>query len=406
MMRLMFLALLLVFSKLACSQITEIIDQDGDGISDIEFPRNIVVDSHGNIYIGGKETNNVFRLSASANCNTTSPLCEWIEILDGNGAGVSGQIHADTFALAVDSQDNLYVVGRFSDNVWRINNPQNCSTSTTACDISEIINANGDGLNILNNPEDVTVDHLDNVYVAGTTSHNIFRIAASTSCNTIDDPCLITEVIDSAGDGTNGLFQPGSLAVDSLGNVFTSNYGDNVLMVETPNNCTTANGDCDVREIMDDSLVNDLHLGYGIVADSEDNIYVSSIATSIGPKVFKIDVPHLCSNCNITEIFSGNTPQQAIELKVDGADNVYVAGGNGNNVLRIDKPENCSTNTTLCQVTEIIDASGDGSEDLVGVRSLAVHGVDVYVAGAGSDNAFRISDVADLTDLIFADDFE
>jgi len=402
----MVVALVLIFSKLACSQITEIIDHNGDGTNNLEFPKNIVVDSQGNIYVGGKETNNVFRLSASANCNTTSPLCEWVEILDGNGAGVPGQTHSDTFAMTVDSQDNLYVVGRFSDNVWRINNPQNCSTSTTPCDINEIINANGDGINNLNSPQDVKVDHLDNVYVAGTTSHNIFRIGASTTCNTSVNACLITEVIDSTGDGTNNLFQPGSLAIDTLGNVFTSNYGDNVLMVETPNNCTTANGDCIVREIMDDSADNNLSLGAGIATDNEDNVYLSSLSQSLGSKVYKIETPHSCASCVITEIYSGVSPQQVFEINIDAADNVYFAGGNGSNAFRIDKPENCSTSTTPCQLTEIIDSSGDGLVNLEGVRSLAINGVDVYVAGAGSDNAFRIGNVADLSDLIFADDFE
>ena len=81
-------------------------------------------------------------------------------------------------------------------------------------------------------------------------------------------------------------------------------------------------------------------------------------------------------------------------LGVDGAGNVYVAGGGRDNAFKIDTPGTCNTDDpgNLCSITHIIDATGDGSGNvLTDTRALAVRpdGI-VYVAGFFSDNVFRV----------------
>ena len=73
----------------------------------------------------------------------------------------------------------------------------------------EIIDSTGDGAgNGLDAPYGTTVDSSGNVYVPGSVSDNAFKITPDG---------IITEIIDSAGDGTNGLDIPSSIAVDSSG---------------------------------------------------------------------------------------------------------------------------------------------------------------------------------------------
>ena len=52
-------------------------------------------------------------------------------------------------------------------------------------------------------------------------------------------------------------------------------------------------------------------------------------------------------------------------------------------------------------ITEIIDATGDGEGNgLVGASDIAVDGVgNVYVAGDGTDNAFRITPAGVITEI-------
>ncbi len=395
----------------ASAQINEIIDSAGDGgDNELEAPFSVVADSQGNIYIGGSESDNVFRLDANASCLTTSTPCQWVEIMDATGAGISGQNHQNTRGLAIDSHDHLYVVGRFSDNVWRINNPQVCSTSAMSCDINEIINTLGDGEHEFNGPYDVVVDHMDNVYVTGTSSNNIFRIAASSTCSTQSNSCSITEVADSNGSGNNNLFQPGNVAVDEFGNVFTSNFGDNVLMIHTPDNCSTNLQNCLVTTVLDEEDFDLLELGRGLEVDAQNNVFVSSFRASTGATIFRVNAPATCGSagqpCQITEMFNDASPQQAVELVADDAGNLFVAGGNADSVIRIKQAQSCTLSNMDCEITEVINASGDGNAVLESVLALVVSGRDVFVSGFGSDNAFRVAGVAELGDLIFEDGFE
>ncbi len=411
-MKICFTAATILWMLGASAQVYEIIDSDGDGgDNELEAPFSVVADKQGNIYVGGSESDNVFRLDANADCFTNNAPCQWVEILDATGAGISGQPHQNTRGLAVDSQDNLYVVGRFSDNVWRINNPQVCSTSASSCEIHEVINALGDGEHEFNGPYDVVVDHMDNLYVTGTSSNNIFRIAASSTCNTQSNPCTVAEVADSTGDGNNNLFQPGNVAVDEFGNVFTSNFGDNALMIHTPGDCSTNQQNCLVTSILDEDDFDLLELGRGLEVDSHNNVFVSSYRASTGATIFRINAPATCGStgqppCQITEMFNDATPQQAVELVVDGADNLFVAGGNADSVIRIKQAQSCTLLNMDCEISEVINAAGDGSSVLEGVLALAVSGRDVVVPGFSSDNAFRVGGITELGDLIFEDGFE
>ncbi|MFC3195730.1 hypothetical protein ACFODZ_15855 [Marinicella sediminis] len=403
------LILVIMANGVAQAAIMEIIDSSGDGNGNTVDGVGLNVDDNGNVYITGVNTDNLFRISASTSCTTAD--CEIIEILDASGDGVIA--HDRTSAVATDADGNVYVAGQFSDNVWRILNPINCSTSGTACNIEEIIGPSGDGSNPLDTPVALAVDHSGHVYVAGAVSHNVFRIAASTTCGTGGPACTVTEIIDESGDNNGNIIsQPVGLAIDSQNNVFvTTQNSDNVFKIANPGSCSTNGTPCTITEIIDESSLTASAFGRGLVVDSQDNVYLTSLGFFENAAVFKINTPGTCSTagtaCTITEIFNTPTPQQAGNMAVDSADNIYFAGGNGDNAFRIDNPVNCSTSSTPCIITEIIDANGDGVAILDGPGNVAIgNDVDVYVSGGGSDNAFRVSGAAESTDLIFRNGFD
>ena len=85
-----------------------------------------------------------------------------------------------------------------------------------AQNITQIIDSTGDGTNSLDNPGRIAVDGLGNVYVTGL--DNVFEITPGGS---------ITQIIDSTGDGTNGLYWAADVAVDGLGNVYVAGRARN-----------------------------------------------------------------------------------------------------------------------------------------------------------------------------------
>ncbi len=108
--------------------------------------------------------------------------------------------------LAVDSVNNVYVMGTDSDNVFKIE-PNGA--------ISEVIDGSRDGAgNTLDRPRALAVDSANNVYVAGSNSSNVFKTTPIGA---------ISEIIDVSGDGAgNTLDRPQALAVDSANNVYVS----------------------------------------------------------------------------------------------------------------------------------------------------------------------------------------
>lgn len=401
-------ALLLLCPLVVSAQIREIIDSTGDGTNPLDGIGGVAVDASGNVYVSGLNTDNLFRIAASTSCSTTGTPCAITEIIDDTGDG--SIVHDRSSGVAVDSAGNVYLVGQFSDNVWRITNPTSCSTGGTPCSIAEIISPSGDGVHGLDNPTAIAVDGSDNVYVVGGSTDNVFRIAASTTCSTGGTPCSITEIADSTGDGTNAMDQPAGVGTDSAGNVFvTTQNSNNVFKIATPGSCSTGGTVCTITEILDTTGdgVAAFVFGRGVIADSAGNVYATGLLEG---RVFRVATPGTCSTsgtpCSVTLLTDQVSPGQALNLAFDADDNIFFSGGNGDNALKIDQPGGCSVSGTPCTVTEVIGPSGDGSNILDGSSGIALSGFDMYVAGGGSDNAFRVGGVAVPFNLIFADGFE
>ena len=106
-----------------------------------------------------------------------------------------------------------------------------------------------------------------------------------------------------------------------------------------------------------------------------------------------------CALAQVSEILnaSGDGTGNALDIPygvaVDHAGNVFVAGNATDNVLKI---------TSSGDVTEIMDASGDGAGNLLEEPSgVAVDGMgNVYVAGLRSDNAFKITPQGVVSEII------
>ena len=304
--------------------------------------------------------------------------------------------------------------------------------------ITEIIDSAGDGANGLANPFDIAVDAVGNVYVAGAGSNNAFKItpggtiteiitsAGDGGGNTLDNPNgiavdaagnvyvtgqisnnafkitpggTITEIIDSAGDGANGLSFAIGIAVDAAGNVYVTGIGSINAFKITPGGTIT--------EIIDGTGdgVNGLTSPLSIAVDAASNVYVTG-----SNNAFKIDTPGTCSTggtaCTITEIIDGtgdgvNVLSAPFGIAVDAAGNVYVAGLGSINAFKITIPGTCSTGGTPCTITEIIDSAGDGANVLTNPRGIAVDTAgNVYVSGFNSDNAFKITPGGIIDEII------
>jgi hypothetical protein len=180
--------------------VTEVIDAAGDGAGNpLDFPFGIALDATGNLIVAGISSHNVFKVAP--------------------GGGVTHLLSGLTAFIphvAADAAGNVFVGD--DDAVLRID-------GTGA--VSTVIDASGDGLGNVFDDDVVfpVVDAAGNVYVSGRFSDNVFAIAPD---GTID--LLLDASGDGLG---NPLVEPLPPSVDSQGVVWVGTWQGDVFRVDT-----------------------------------------------------------------------------------------------------------------------------------------------------------------------------
>ncbi len=316
------------------SAITEIIDSTGDGSNSLSATLAITADLDDNIFVGGEGSNNIFKITPD---NVITQIAD-------NSDGI-----LDPGYLITDLDGNLFVAN--ASNVLKI---------TPSGVISEIIGPS-DGIS---SPYAMAVDKNGNIYVTDNILHEAWKITPSG---------IKTKIIDSTGDGTNSLSIASGIGVDNAGNVFVAGGGSNNAFKITPQGGIT--------QIIDSTGdgSNSLTDPQYLAVDPTGNVIVSGLGSD---NAFKIT-----PSGTITEIIdsTGDGSNSLIDggaLATDKSGNVCVAGGSSHNVFRI---------TPSGTITEIIDSTGDGSNPLTGPLSMAIDITgNILVGGISSNNAFKI----------------
>jgi streptogramin lyase len=210
----------------------------GDGgpatAATLNGPEGVAVDGSGNVYIADS-TNNVIRVVSPAGVITTFAGNGIPGYAGDYGLAINAQLLLPS-GLAFDGSGNLYIADS-GNNVIREIAPDGTITTFAGDSFQGYVGdagvANAAALNV---PTDVTVDASGNVYIADTGNSVIREVMISNGY-----------IFTIAGNGTSGysgdtfvatsaqLYAPRGVAVDSAGNIYIAEFGDNRIRKATPN---------------------------------------------------------------------------------------------------------------------------------------------------------------------------
>ena len=235
--------------------------------SDFAYPSGIALDGSGNLYIADYQ-NNAIRKVTPAGVVTTP----YAGFNAPNG-------------IAADGSNNLYVADTGANLIQKI-------TASTGA-VSTLATSTA-----FNTPEGVAVDSSENIYVADTGNNIIRKINSGGTVTTLAGKAGTAGYLDATGTAAE-FNKPTSVTVDSSGDVYVADFGNDVIRRITPGGIvTTFAGQAGIAGYMDGPAAHALfNSPTGVTVDGSGNVYVTdslipaTTVTAAGNNLFRKVTP-------------------------------------------------------------------------------------------------------------------
>jgi serine/threonine-protein kinase len=195
---------------------------DGPGTSaSFNGPVGVAVDSDGNVYVADEANNEIRKITPAGDVTTLAGSTSSGHA-DGTGAAAS---FSNPEGVAVDSSGNVYVADSWNNEIRKIT-PAGVVTTLAGSTAAGHTDGTGAAATF-NSPVGVAVDSSGNVYVTDGRNNEIRKITPAGEVTT-----LAGSITGGHADGTSTsatFNQPAGIAVDSSGNVYVADQGNNEI---------------------------------------------------------------------------------------------------------------------------------------------------------------------------------
>jgi sugar lactone lactonase YvrE len=283
------------------------------------IPQGVAVDSSGNVYVADALNNLIRKITPAGVVSTFAG--------SGSRGSMNGTGTAASFAfptgIALDSSGNFYVVDTGNYLIRKIT-ADGVVTTLAGSTVGFI-----DGLGTtarFNNPQSIAVDSSGNIYVA---ERNLFTIRKITPEGAVTTFAGSGTRGSSDGTGTSASFYfPMGVAVDSSGNVYVADQGNNLIRKITPAGAvSTFAGSGSRGSTNGTGTAASFNGPIGIALDSSGSVYLSE--THLIRKITSAGVVSTLAGTGSQGSENGEGTAASfngpIGISVDSTGNVYVA---------------------------------------------------------------------------------
>ena len=230
----------------------------------------LTVDSMGTVYVADSSNYLIRKITPGGVVTTLAGSTQGST--DGTGTNAT---FTTPWGVAIDSTGNVYVPDKNNHRIRKIT-PAGVVTTLAGSLSNTLGSADGTGTSAtFNNPQGVAMDSAGNMYVVDNGSHRIRKITPEGVVTTLAGSTQGS----TDGTGTNATFnQPSGVAVDSAGNVYAAEFGNNRIRKITPTGVvTTLAGSLSNTPGSTDGTGTNASFSYpyGVAVDSTGNVYVA-----------------------------------------------------------------------------------------------------------------------------------
>lgn len=293
------------------------------------LPNNVAADAAGNIYVADTANDCIRKITPAGIVSTVAGLDHSRGNADGSGTNTAR--FWSPFGLAVDSTGNIFVADTGNNTIRKVT-PAGIVTTIAGLAGQAGTNDGVGSLARFRNPWDVAVDNTGDVFVADMSNNTIRKITPDGRVHTFAGQAGMSGNTDGWGNSAR-FSNPFGVAVDTSGSVYVSDTANNVIRkITVARVVTTLAGASGNAGNTDGSGTDARFWGpQGLTVDSAGNIYVADTGNNAIRKITPMGV--------VTTLALSADKSLALNgpggVTVDANGNVFVADSNNHCVRKI-----------------------------------------------------------------------